>query len=165
MRRRQIWMLSVAAVAAVVLMAVTWALFGQVGMFAAAAGVVLAVVAAIAARQGRAPQLAPVRAGTAVPVAKRRRMTAGRLVTLAGWAGGSQRDWDTGVRPTLLRLLDVLLSERFQSDHLNRPDLARDLLGDQLWRLIDPARGICEDRSVPGPERAALTRILTKLEA
>jgi hypothetical protein len=92
-------------------------------------------------------------------------MTAGRLVTLAGWAGGSQRDWDTGVRPTLLRLLDVLLSERFQSDHVNRPDLARELLGDQLWPLLDPARGICEDRSVPGPERAALNRILTKLEA
>ncbi len=59
----------------------------------------------------------------------------------------------------------MLLSERFQTDHLSRPDLARTLLGDQLWPLVDPARGICEDRSVLGPERAALTRIITKLEA
>ncbi|WP_163505003.1 hypothetical protein [Fodinicola acaciae] len=149
------------AVCAVVVLTVGWAVFGQVGAWMAGLAVATVVVGTVALRLGGDPP--PAKPARSPPLS--RQVRAGRLVSAAGWNGGSQRDWDTTVRPSLLRLVDVLLSERFQTDHVRRPDLARELLGDQLWTLLDPDRGVCEDRAVPGPERAALARILTRLEA
>lgn len=145
----------------VLVLAGAWAVLGQTGAWLAGLALAAIVVGTVALRMGNDP---PAAAPPRAP-ALSRQVRAGRLVSVAAWGGGSRRDWDTAVRPSLLRLVDVLLSERFQTDHVRRPDLARDVLGEQLWALLDPARGVCEDRSVPGPERAALTRILTRLEA
>lgn len=138
-----------------------WGVFGQLGAWLTALALATIVVGTVALRLGGdPPPAAPPR-----PPELSRQLRAGRLVTAAAWSGGSRRHWDTTVRPTLLRLVDVLLAERFQTDHVRRPDLAREVLGAELWALLDPAHGVCEDRSVAGPDQAALSRILTRLEA
>ncbi|HLX49224.1 MAG TPA: hypothetical protein VKS82_12910 [Streptosporangiaceae bacterium] len=80
------------------------------------------------------------------------------------WATVSQRHFDRGIRPRLARLLDTRLAERHGVTIASQPDRARELAGEDLWPLIDPARPLSEDSNAPGVSLAKLTRIITRLE-
>jgi hypothetical protein len=80
------------------------------------------------------------------------------------WATVSQRHFDHGIRPRLARLLDARLAERHGVTAAAQPERARELAGEDLWPLIDPARPLSEDSNSPGISLARLTRIVTRLE-
>ncbi|MPZ85343.1 MAG: hypothetical protein GEV28_35145 [Actinophytocola sp.] len=87
-----------------------------------------------------------------------------RLAVTVGWAGTSWHAWDRDVRPALVRLVDVVLADRYGTDLTRRPELGARLLGESLWPLVDPNRPRSDDRDTPGPSRHTLERILTRLE-
>lgn len=80
------------------------------------------------------------------------------------WATVSQRHFDHGIRPRLTRLLDTRLAERHGVTIAAQPERARELAGQDLWPLLDPARPVSEDSNAPGVSLARLTRIITRLE-
>lgn len=80
------------------------------------------------------------------------------------WATVSQRHFDHGIRQRLARLLDTKLAERHGMTIASQPARARELAGEDLWPLIDPARPLSEDSNAPGISLAKLTRIITRLE-
>jgi len=45
-----------------------------------------------------------------------------------------------------------------------QPTEAARLLGAEAWALLDSARPAAPDRSTPGPDRAALARVLDAIE-
>ncbi|WP_163573125.1 hypothetical protein [Fodinicola feengrottensis] len=89
-RAKRVAVSVLSAVAGVALMVVAWGFAGQSGVLLA--GVVIAgiLIAVVAARQG-VTRIRPARAAAAASVAQRRRVSVGRLVTVASWSGGSQR--------------------------------------------------------------------------
>lgn len=80
------------------------------------------------------------------------------------WATVSQRHFDHGIRTRLAQLLDTRLAQRHSVTVAAQPERARELAGDDLWPLIDPARPLSEDSNAPGVSLAKLTRIVTRLE-
>lgn len=80
------------------------------------------------------------------------------------WATVSQRHFDHGIKPRLVRLLDTRLAERHGVTIASQPARARELAGEDLWLLLDPARPLSEDSNAPGVSLARLTRIITRLE-
>jgi hypothetical protein len=80
------------------------------------------------------------------------------------WATVSQRHFDHGIRPRLARLLDARLAERHGVTAAGQPERARELAGEDLWPLIDPARPLSEDSNTPGVSLAQLARIVARLE-
>ncbi|MUN39003.1 hypothetical protein [Actinomadura litoris] len=62
-----------------------------------------------------------------------------KIETSLGWANTSGTHYDRVVRPLLARLLAERLLERHGVDMAARPDLARDLVGPELWPYFDPA--------------------------
>lgn len=85
-----------------------------------------------------------------------------RYLVAAAWAGGSARDWDYSVRPVLGELVELAMAEH---DPGSDPRAAaRDLLGDEAWRLVDRDAPRSDDRAAPGPGRATLLTILDQVE-
>jgi hypothetical protein len=80
------------------------------------------------------------------------------------WATVSQRHFDHGIRPRLARLLDARLAERHGITVAGQPERARELAGEDLWPLIDPARPLSENSNSPGVSLVKLARIVTRLE-
>src|SRR5262249_56936536 len=81
-----------------------------------------------------------------------------------GWAPVSEWHYDHGVRPLLARLLRARLAERHQLDPATDPQRARQLVGEDIWPLVDPARPVSTDSRAPGADVTALTRIVDLLE-
>lgn len=126
---------------------------------------VLAIAALVAAamwiagqagsgRRRKAGELGPVAADSALSSAK---------VTV-GWAAGTRADWDRHVRPVLAREFDDIVGGR-RSGAGDRQATGLLMFGPELWRLVDPADRFTTGLERPGPGRAALNRILEKLEA
>ncbi|MDT7636916.1 MAG: hypothetical protein QOC83_1204 [Pseudonocardiales bacterium] len=86
-----------------------------------------------------------------------------RYLVAAAWAGGSTRNWDHSVRPVLAELVELALAERLPAGGDPRAS-AKELLGPELWALIDRDVQRSEDRSTPGAGREALLRILERVE-
>jgi len=86
-----------------------------------------------------------------------------RYLVAAAWAGGSTRDWDHSVRPVLAELVDLAVAERQPAGGELR-GIAQELLGPQLWALVDRDMPRSEDRSTPGAGRDAVLRILERVE-
>jgi len=86
-----------------------------------------------------------------------------RYLVAAAWAGGSARDWDHSVRPVLAELVDLAVAERHPAGGELR-GIAHDLLGPELWALVDRDVPRSEDRSTPGAGRDAVLRILERVE-
>ncbi|MBD0292942.1 MAG: hypothetical protein ICV70_05140 [Jiangellaceae bacterium] len=87
-----------------------------------------------------------------------------RTVGSVEWGLVSAFDFDTALRPRLARVAAARLADGRGIDVLARPDLAMQVLGGEEWALIDPARAPAADRSTPGPDRAALRRVLDAIE-
>jgi hypothetical protein len=81
-----------------------------------------------------------------------------------GWAPVSQWHYDHGIRPLLGRLLESVLAERHRVDLTRDPARARDLVGDDIWPLVDPSRPPSFDSKAAGADLRTLTRIVDRLE-
>jgi hypothetical protein len=81
-----------------------------------------------------------------------------------GWAPVSQWHYDHGIRPLFGRLLESVLAERHRVDLTRDPARARDLVGDDIWPLVDPSRPPSFDSKAPGADLRTLTRIVDRLE-
>jgi hypothetical protein len=80
------------------------------------------------------------------------------------WAPVSQWHYDHGIRPLFGRLLESVLAERHRVDLVRDPARARDLVGDDIWPLVDPSRPPSFDSKAAGADLRTLTRIVDRLE-
>jgi len=87
-----------------------------------------------------------------------------RTVGSVEWGLTSAYDFDAALRPRLARVADVRLLERHGVDRHADPSAAARMLGPEAWELLDPMRTDAPDRSVPGPDRATLARVLDAIE-
>jgi hypothetical protein len=87
-----------------------------------------------------------------------------RTVGSVEWGLVSAFDFDTSLRPRLTRVAAARLADRHGIDLAGRPADAARLLGAEAWALLDPARPPSGDRSQPGPDRAAVARVLDAIE-
>jgi hypothetical protein len=81
-----------------------------------------------------------------------------------GWAPVSQWHYDHGVRPLLVRLMASALAEHHRVDAAKDPARARQLVGDEVWPLVDPLRQPSLDSKAPGADLRTLARIVDRLE-
>ena len=81
-----------------------------------------------------------------------------------GWAAVSRWHYYHGIRPLFGRLLESVLAERHRVDLARDPARARDLVGEDIWPLIDPSRPPSFDSKAPGADLRTLTRIVDRLE-
>lgn len=81
-----------------------------------------------------------------------------------GWAPVSQWHYDHGLRPLLSRLFESVLAERHRVDLTADPERARNVVGDDVWPLIDPSGALSFDSRAPGTDLRTLTRIVDRLE-
>ena len=81
-----------------------------------------------------------------------------------GWASVSQWHYDHGIRPLFGRLLESVLAERHRVDLARDPARGRDLVGEDIWPLVDPSRPPSFDSKAPGADLRTLTRIVDRLE-
>jgi len=80
------------------------------------------------------------------------------------WARTSQAHYNRVVRPVLVRLLASRLAERHGVDLDARPDLAREIVGTELWDHFDPALTGTGSESRPGVDERTLHRLIDRLE-
>jgi hypothetical protein len=80
------------------------------------------------------------------------------------WAGSSRRHYDHGLRSRLAGLLDARLAQQYGLDAAAQPDRARELVGAELWPLVDTSQPPSNDSHVPGVSLGTLARIVTRLE-
>ena len=81
-----------------------------------------------------------------------------------GWAPVSQWHYDHGLRPLLVRLMTSALAEHHRVDAVKDPARARQLVGDEIWPLVDPLRQPSLDSKAPGADLRTLARIVDRLE-
>jgi hypothetical protein len=81
-----------------------------------------------------------------------------------GWAPVSEWHYDHGVRPLLARLVTLVLAEHHRVDVATDPARARQLVGDEIWPLVDPFRPPSLDSKAPGADLRTLARIVDRLE-
>jgi hypothetical protein len=83
------------------------------------------------------------------------------------WADGTRADWDRHVRPILAREFGHIVGARRSGAESARSRRATGelMFGPELWPLVDPTSRFARRRDQPGPGRAALGRILDRLEA
>lgn len=87
-----------------------------------------------------------------------------RTVGAVEWGLASAFDFDTSLRPRLTRVAAVRLADRHGIDVFDQPREAARLLGPEAWALLDPERPPATDRTVRGPDRAAVARVLDAIE-
>jgi hypothetical protein len=159
--------LTALTLAAAVLVAEGYLAAGAAGFVAAATA--LALLAILAARammpRGERPPPSAVRkkqqpAGSSESVFPAYR----KITSDLSWAGVSRRHYDHGLRPQLARLLDARLARRYGPDAAAQPEQARELVGAELWPLVDASRPASNDSRAPGVSLATLDRIVTRLE-
>jgi hypothetical protein len=80
------------------------------------------------------------------------------------WAQVSPRHYDMVTRPLLVRLMAARLSEHHGIDLDLDPARAREVVGDDLWWWLDPARPAESSSQPPGVDVRTLTRLVERLE-
>lgn len=76
----------------------------------------------------------------------------------------SRHHYDLGLRPRLQRVLSALAASRCGVDLSAKPDAGRDLVGEPLWPLVDPARPASRDSRPGGVDVGELERLLNRIE-
>ena len=87
-----------------------------------------------------------------------------KITSDLSWADASPRHYDYGLRPRLAGLLDARLAQRYGLDAAAQPERARELVGAELWPLLDMSRPPSNDSRAPGVSMATVDRIVTRLE-
>jgi hypothetical protein len=163
------WPVAVTALAlvAAVLLAEGYLAAGPAGFVVA--GTVLALVAILFARammpQGEQPPSSAVRKDHRPADSSEADFPGYRKITSdLSWADASPRHYDHGLRRQLAGLLDARLAQRHGLDAATRPEQARELVGAELWPLLDASRPPSNDSGAPGVSMATVDRIVTRLE-
>lgn len=86
-----------------------------------------------------------------------------RYLVASAWAGGSARNWDYSVRPVLAELVELTVARRYPAAADVRVK-AQELLGPDLWSLVDRDAPRSRNDAAPGAGRPALLRILERME-
>jgi hypothetical protein len=86
-----------------------------------------------------------------------------RYLAASAWAGGSGRNWDSSVRPVLGELVELTVARRYPAAADVRAK-ARELLGPELWALVDRDAPRSRGDAPPGAGRPALLKILERME-
>jgi hypothetical protein len=159
-------MIAAAFVLGVLVLAAGYAVAGQAGLFAVAvAAGVAALVAArlrIAGGPGQPTAPRPTRAQPHPPASG---FPAYRRIEGAlSWSQTSRRHYDHATRPLLQRLLAAILADRRRIDVTTDTAAARELVGDDLWPLLDPSRPASADSREPGVGIADVARVADRLE-
>jgi len=133
------------------------------------AGTVLALVAMLFARammpQGEQRPPSAVRKNHRSGDSSEADFPAYRKITSdLSWAGASPRHYDHGLRPRLAGLLEARLAQRHGLNAAAGPERARELVGAELWPLLDMSRPASNDSRAPGVSMATVDRIVTRLE-
>ena len=83
-----------------------------------------------------------------------------------GWAKVSRRHFDHTPRQMLQRVAAAALDRRAGVDFYSARDRDRaiELIGPDLWPLIDPQRAPSTDSRAPGLDPGTIDRLLTRLE-
>jgi len=178
-------MRTVAQVAAVIILALltlgtALAVTGLFGLVVAAdclagLGLIVALVAVPRGRDAPARRPPSTRAwgrwawfrrgqGPATPVQAADFPSYTKISSDLGWAPVSEWHYDHGVRPLLVRLMTSALAEHHGVDAAKDPARARQLVGDEIWPLVDPLRPPSLDSKAPGADLRTLTRIVDRLE-
>lgn len=87
-----------------------------------------------------------------------------RINRAVSWSQVSARHYDSTARPLLTRLLAAALADGHGIDLSREPERARELLGEELWPLLDPGRPASGDTFAPGPDSATLHAVAIRLE-
>jgi hypothetical protein len=170
-----------AVLACAVILGASVGLAGPLGLVIAAdclAGLALLVLLA------RTPQGSPGRAGQATIVLLSR-VTGGRfppghrrrpavqpsefpsylkISSDLGWASVSRWHYDHGTRPLLTRVMQAALADRHHVDLTSDPERARELVGADIWPLLDPSGPFSQDSRAPGVDPRTLALIVDRLE-
>jgi hypothetical protein len=80
------------------------------------------------------------------------------------WAGSSGRSYDASVRPLLARLARTALADRHRIDLHADPAAARELLGADIWPLVDPAARLPDSLDRLGVDRDTIAAAVDRLE-
>jgi hypothetical protein len=160
-------LLTALALMATVLVGEAYLAAGPAGFVAA--GTVLALLAVLVARasipRDERPPPSAVRASHRPPGGSQADFPAHQKITSdLDWAGTSPRHYDHGLRSRLAMLLDARLAQRYGLDAKAQPERARELIGAELWPLLDASRPPSNDSRAPGVSPATLDRIVTRLE-
>lgn len=134
---------------------------GAVRVEQVAAAVIVVIVGALAARRTPAPQ---PRSGPDYEAGRRQWSSLYQLESAVLIGTQSRHHYDLGLRPRLQRVLHALAASRCGVDLSASPGAGRDLVGEQLWPLVDPARPASRDSRPDGVDLAALERLLGRLE-
>jgi hypothetical protein len=151
------------ALAAVIVLAGSYAAAGQAGLLVLAG---LAGVAALLAARLRIPGPPPPAGTSRRPARLPNPEFPGyrRIHVALSEARVSGRLFDLLTRPLLQRLLAALLADRRRTDISKNPQAAREAMGGDLWPLLDPSRPATQDSSAPGVSLETLTAIVDRLE-
>jgi hypothetical protein len=139
---------------------------GPRGLVIAAIGLaVLALLITLAAVPRGPAHLPPRRSRRTAPDVRSDDFPSYRKIAAdLGWAAVSMRHYDHVARPLLSRLLAAVLEDRRRLDLDRAPGAVRNLMGADLWPLVDPARPASDDSNAPGVDLPTLARIVTRLE-
>jgi hypothetical protein len=160
-------MLTALALVAAVLLAEGYLAAGPAGFVVA--GTVLGLVAILVARammpRGEQQRPSTVRKDHRPGDSSEAGFPVYRKITSdLSWADASPRHYDHGLRPRLAGLLDARLAQRYGLDAAAGPERARELVGEELWPLLDMSRPPSNDSRAPGVSMATVDRIVTRLE-
>ena len=84
--------------------------------------------------------------------------------TTIRWSDSTRADWDRHLRPMLARRFEIATGQRQAKDPAAFVATGRMLFGDELWEWVNPNNVARTGEREPGPGRAALDRILQRLE-
>ena len=80
------------------------------------------------------------------------------------WAQVSPRHYDMMTRPLLVRLMASRLADHHGIDLHRSPELARAVVGEDVWWWLGPTRPAEGSSQPPGVDVATLTRLVERLE-
>ncbi|MQY13697.1 hypothetical protein SRB5_38470 [Streptomyces sp. RB5] len=87
-----------------------------------------------------------------------------KLYNRVSWGQVSARQFDSSTRPALTRIAAARLMERRGIDLARDPAAAREVLGERLFTLVDPARPDATDRAARAAGLGEVTRLVQRLE-
>jgi len=160
-RRKQILIATGAGAFALLL---SWAVAGTYGLVGVCA--VAFVGALIVSRSRLLPSRPmPARRRRDVPFVNSDFPAYRRIQDALFWSPISQRHFDHGMRPLLMRVTATRLASRAGIDLYRDPTRARAVIGEEYWPLVDPRVPPSQDSNVGGVPLNVLRNLLDRLES